>query len=197
MSLQISYNPETKSITVDESIYSELDQEQTDDLNAQVNQLNSLNNFMNNLNAPVPPPSNNITQQVTTQVDKMRQTGINAHNNKKPSEAVKYLTLAIEMALKRPTWEATQYMIEEISKSLGPRADAYMAQNLWPDAYTDSALLCLLKPMDAKNHYRKGRCLQVVGKYHEARAAYATGLATNPNDSDLKAAMTEVNELIG
>lgn len=196
MSLPINVDPASKKVSVDESYFEDLSEKQAKELHTQIEQLNSLNRYMVGLNCDVPPTPEHITQQVTTQVNKLKEAGTLAVKQDKLKEAVKHFTLAIDMALKRPPWEATQYTIEELCKCLGPRADAYMSQNLWPDAYCDSALLVLLKPMDAKNHYRKGRCLESVRKYNEAKAAYTAGLSINPDDSDLKASLKEVNELL-
>lgn len=196
MSLPITVDPNTKKVSVDESFFEELDESQAKQLGLQLEQLNSLNRHMVGLNGDVPPTPDQLTQQVTTQVNKLRESGFQAQKQGKMKEAVKHFTLAIDMVLKRPPWEATNHTIEELCNCLGPRADSYISQNLWPDAYNDAALLVLLRPMDAKNHYRKGRCLESIRKYTEAKAAYVAGLSIKPEDTDLKSSLKDVNELL-
>uniref|UniRef100_A0A060T5R7 ARAD1B06072p n=1 Tax=Blastobotrys adeninivorans TaxID=409370 RepID=A0A060T5R7_BLAAD len=195
MSLPIIVDPSSKRVSVDDSFYEGLPEEEAKDLSLKLEQLNTLHRALVGVNGDVPPPSDQISGPLTTQVNKLRESGIQSLRQNKNAEAVKHLSLAIEMSLRRNPWEATKFLIDELAKSMGPRADAYIAQNMWPEAYNDAAMLTLLAPLDAKNHYRKGRCLQSVQKYSEAKASYAAGLSLSPMDSELKQALAEVSAL--
>ncbi|CAN6671850.1 translocation protein Sec72p [Trichomonascus vanleenenianus] len=192
MSLPVSIDPSTKALKVDESYYNELTEEQSQELHTAVDKLYSLSRSMLNLNNELPPAPNHISQPLSVQVAKLRDSGASALKKGKPDEAIKLLTMAIEMALKRPPWESTAFTINEVCSCIDPRADAYMAVNQWPEAYSDTAMLSLLKPTDPKNYYRKGRCLQAIQKYAEAKSVFSSGLLLAPDNAELKAALDEM-----
>lgn len=196
MSLSVTVDPSSKKVSIDESFMQSLEESDRQELENHILQLNELNRQLVGLNADVPPPANEINKQLSVQVNKMKDSGVAALKNNKGSEGLRNISLALEMALKRPSWESTAYAIEEVVNVLSARCDGYMKQNLWPEAFDDATILTLLKPQDAKNHYRKGKCLQTIGQYSEAKTCYVAAQSTAPNDSSFKTAVQEIDGLI-
>ncbi|ANB15807.1 Small glutamine-rich tetratricopeptide repeat-containing protein alpha [Sugiyamaella lignohabitans] len=196
MSLPVTVDPATKAISVDASFIDSLGEESQKDLNEKLLQLNDLSRYLTGLSLPVPPAPNTISKQLTDQVNKLRAHGVTQSKAGKHQEALKHFTLAVQLALKRPPWEAALYVIEEVCGLLALRADSYMALNLWPEAYTDASLIVLLVPTDPKGHHRRGRCLQTIGKYSEARVEYLTASAALPQDTSIKESLAEVEALL-
>lgn len=196
MNIPVIVDPASKAVSIEQPYLDSIDPSKVKELNNQVAQLNDLARHLVGVNGDVPPPSNVVTESVTKQVNKLKDSAAKATKAGRGSEAIKFYNLAMGLALKRAPWESTQYVIEEVCSILGPRADLYISQSLWPEAYTDSGLLVLLKGMDPKNQYRKGRCLQTIGKLSEARIAYQTALNLQPQNSEFKSALQEVDGLI-
>ncbi|KAK9240865.1 TPR-like protein [Lipomyces kononenkoae] len=165
----------------------------------EIQELNSLYRDLVALNADVPPPPNQINGRLNDQVRKLKDAGNASYKKGQYSDAVRMYSLAIEMALKRPPWEASGFVKEELSVLYSNRAQAHMSVSAWGDALVDADTAIYLKRNFAKAHYRKGKCMQHMGRLHEAKAAYELGLesgGTDGSEAELKSALAEVNELL-
>lgn len=194
MSLPVTVNPSSKEVSVDKEFVEELSPEQREDLETHLSQLNDLARQMVDLNGAVPPPPNQLTAQITQQAAKMRDTGIASLKKGKAEDAVKQLNLALGIALRRAPWEQTQHVVEEVASIIGPRADAYMATDRWVEAFGDSTLLTLVKPMDAASHFRKGRCYMAAKQYRDARQYLSSAVRMAPQNAVFKQFLADLDK---
>lgn len=78
--------------------------------------------------------------------------------------------LAIEMALGRPAWEPVGLVREELSALYANRAQAYMQQQLWAEAWVDAQLSVECNEQgNGKAWWRGGKCLVEMGRWEEAQ----------------------------
>ncbi|KAJ8102135.1 TPR-like protein [Lipomyces tetrasporus] len=190
--LPIIFNEVTKHVALSE-------QDLTPSRAKEIHELNSLYRDLVALNADVPPPPNQINGRLNDQVRKLKDAGNASYKKSQYSDAVRMYSLAIEMALKRPPWEASGFAREELSVLYSNRAQAHMSTGAWGDAMVDADTAIYLKRNFPKAHYRKGKCLQHMGRLHEAKAAYELGLESggaDGSDAELKSSLAEVNELL-
>jgi translocation protein SEC72 len=192
MSLPVTVDPSSKRVSVDTPYLESLTDEQQEDLTTHIEQLNDLHRHLVGINSDIPPPPTQLTAQISQQAAKLRDTGIGALKKGKVDEAIKTLNLALELAQRRPPWEATQQFIEDIAAIVGPRADAYMGAGQWPEAFGDSTLLVLIKPMDAASHFRKGRCYMASKQYKDAQQYLSTAAKMAPQNTVFKTFLQEV-----
>ncbi|KAK9456788.1 hypothetical protein V1511DRAFT_225889 [Dipodascopsis uninucleata] len=173
------------------------DEELTPKKAEEIQALNLMYRDLISLNADVPPPPNQINGRLNDQVKKLKDTGNVSFKKGQYSDAIRMYTLAIEMGLKRPLWEASGYVREELSVLYSNRAQAYMSQSAWAEALMDAEASVFLKKNVPKAHYRKGKCLQYMGRLREAKDAFQIGIESCENDlNDLKTALSEVCDLI-
>ncbi|CAZ82888.1 unnamed protein product [Tuber melanosporum] len=165
-------------------------------------ELEALNNLHQNLkSAPgitngIPPPPTSVGPKLSTQIERMRQTGNNAFRKQNYAEAVDLYTLAISMALRRPPWEPSALLREELQQLYANRAQAHISINNWPEALADvNASIDFKRVGNPKAHWRKGRCLKEMGRYEEAKEALEFGLEFG-NDPELANMLKEVNEAL-
>ncbi|KAK9467409.1 TPR-like protein [Lipomyces arxii] len=166
----------------------------------EIQELNTTYRDLISLNADVPLAPNQINGRLSEQVKKLKESGNAMYKKNQFPDAIKMYSLAIEMALKRAPWEAAAYAREELSVLYSNRAQTYMSMNSWGEAIVDADAAIFLKRSFGKAHYRKGKCLQSMGRLQEAKAAYELGLelaSPDGNDSELKAALSDVNGLLG
>ncbi|KAK9479151.1 TPR-like protein [Lipomyces japonicus] len=169
----------------------------TPERETEVEQLNALYKSLINLNADVPPPPNQISGRLSEQVKKLKEAGNTSFKKLQYADAIKMYTLAIEMALKRPPWEAAAYVREEVSVLYSNRAQAYMSQNRWGEALVDADTSIYLKRNVSKSYWRKGKCLIELGRLQEAKDILEIGIEfADGNDNELKTALSEVNGLL-
>ncbi|KAK7206061.1 hypothetical protein BZA70DRAFT_123071 [Myxozyma melibiosi] len=191
----INFDPVTKHLSLSSTSSPD------DPLATALSAVNTLHRDLINLNADVPPPPNQINGRLTEQVRKLKDSGNQAFKRTAYADAIRMYTLAIEMALKRPAWEAAGYQREEICLLYSNRAQAYMSTAAWGEALADSEAAIFLKRSFTKAHYRKGKCLQNMGRLRDAKDAYELGLesgatAEGGSEAELKTALAEVEELM-
>ena len=189
----LNFDPVTKNLSVNlESVADWPEQDKTD-YSHEVETLNLLAKQLVGTNSDVPPPSNQLNGNLTKQVEKMRDTGIKEMKLGKHTEAIKLLSMALEMALKRSLWESVQYQITQIVTILDARCDVYIKLNKWADAYADAHILTTIQPTEWNNFYRKARCLRRIARYSEAKSNLATAQELCKTSA---AATAKVNEEI-
>lgn len=148
-------------------------------LNADIEELNKLHRLVVGLDTPnsVPGPPAPVNPKRSVQITKLRDSGNAAYKKGQHSEAVKMYDLAIRMAIDRPPWEASGLVREELSVLYNNRAQAMMAQQLWPEASIDAEISVDLKRVDnVKGWFRRGQCLKEMGRLDEAADWVAQGL---------------------
>lgn len=75
------------------------------------------------------------------------------------------------MAISRPAWEPVNLVRDELSGLYANRAQTYMSQQSWPEAWIDSKCSAECKPVgNVKAWWRGGKCLVEMGRWDEARA---------------------------
>ncbi|DAA79284.1 TPA_exp: Uncharacterized protein A8136_0057 [Trichophyton benhamiae CBS 112371] len=141
------------------------------ELNALLEAINQTHRTLLNLDPPnIPPPPRPVNPKRSAQIAKLRDTANTAYRKSSFAEAVKMYTLAIEMALGRPAWEPVGLVREELSALYANRAQAYMQQQLWAEAWVDAQLSVECNEQgNGKAWWRGGKCLVEMGRWEEAQ----------------------------
>jgi translocation protein SEC72 len=141
-------------------------------LKAELAALNALHrSFMIDLEGPlgIPPPPVPVNPKRSAQVTKLKESGNASFKKAAYADAVRMYGLAIDMAAKRPLWEPAGLVREELSQLYGNRAQAFMAQQMWPDAALDAFCSTELKKVgNAKGWWRRTVALKEQGRLDEA-----------------------------
>ncbi|PGG98734.1 translocation protein SEC72 [Blastomyces parvus] len=167
-------------------------------LDAELESLNQLHRALLNLDSPnIPPPPKPVNPKRSAQIAKLRETANAAFRKSSFGEAIKLYTYAIDMALGRPTWEHVGLVRDELPPLLTNRAQAYMAQQQWVEAYVDAKSSVEISPTNnGKAWWRGGRCLIEMGRWEEAKEWISNGLdaegPTSEPAKELKGLMVEV-----
>ncbi|KIW09217.1 uncharacterized protein PV09_00144 [Verruconis gallopava] len=168
--LPLRLDPATKAVSA-EYADAKLDEE--------LQALNQLHRQLQQSNAPnhIPPPPIPVDQKRSAQIQKMKDTGNAEFKKGKYADAIRYYSLAIDMAAGRPVWEPSGLVREELSQLYSNRAQAHMGTNNWPEGAVDA--LCsveLKRPKNSKAWWRRGKCLLEMGRAEEAKEWVAEGL---------------------
>ena len=162
--LPIAVDPQTKAVSASPS---------TSALNAELAALNSLHrSFIRDVqnSAGVPPPPVPVDPKRSAQINKLREAGNASFKKGSYGDAARMYTLALDMAIQRPVWEPAGLVREELSQLYNNRAQAQMAQQGWPEGATDAECSVELKKVgNSKGWWRRGKCLQEMGRLEEAR----------------------------
>lgn len=187
----LSFDPVTKNLTVTPNSLDSWDEQDRKDYTHEVESLNLLAKQLVATNADVPPPGNQINGNLTKQVDKLRETATRESKQGKDLEALKLLTMALDMSLRRAVWESVQYQITQVVVILNDRCDLYIKLNKWAEAYADAHILTTVQPVEWSNFYRKARCLRRIEQYSEAKALLATALELGKNNAKAQAKIND------
>lgn len=164
----ISIDPSTKSISSSDPT-----------LASEIEELNKMHRAFVSLDTPnqVPPPPAPVNPKRSVQINKMRESGNASYKKGAYGDAVKMYDLAIRMATERPTWEASGLVREELSALYNNRAQAWMSQQMWPEAANDAELSVELKKLgNVKGWWRRGQSLKEMGRYEDASDWVKNGL---------------------
>lgn len=175
----LQLDPTTKAISAPSSSGPELTQE--------LDSLNQLHRALINLDPPsIPPPPRPVNPKRSAQVDKLRETANAAYRKSNAPEAVKLYTVAIEMAQQRPLWEPAGLVREELGALYANRAQAYMAQQMWPEGWVDaqSSVECMEQD-NGKGWWRGGKCLAEMGRWEEASDWVGKALEIEAKNSEV------------
>ena len=165
------------------------------DLKDELDALHQTQRAILNLEASntVPPPPVPINPKRSAAIQKMREQG-NAslakrqtgggggrpseQQNQAATEAIRYYTYAIDMALGRPPWEPVSIVRDELAALYSNRSQAHIALQAWPDGAADAEASVEMKagPGQGKAWWRRGRCLLEMGKLDEAEVWVAKAL---------------------
>lgn len=204
-------DPTTKAISLPSS---SLTPSQSTSISTELEELNTLHRTLLCLETPgnIPPPPLPINPKRSAQITKLRDTANAAYRKSNNAEAIKLYTYAIDMALARPPWEPVTLVRDELSGLYANRAQAYMAQQGWPEGWVDSKCSVECKPVgNVKAWWRGGKCLAEMGRWDEARAwveralemegrvpvAVAGAAAQNEGMKELVALMEDIKEKAG
>lgn len=142
------------------------------DINAYHKQILSLDSPGQVPAAPMP-----VNPKRSVQIGKLKDSGNASYKKGQHAEAVKMYDLAIRMAADRPPWEASGLVREELSALHNNRAQALMAQQMWPEASVDAEISVELKRVaNVKGWWRRGQCLKEMGRLPEALEWVRSGL---------------------
>ena len=97
-------------------------------------------------------------------------------------QAIQQYSMAVNIAVQRPPWEAQQLMREEVSMILSNRSAAFFEAGDYLSALVDAETVIQLKRPWSKGHFRKARALMKLNRYTEAKEAIQLGLSYEPNN---------------
>ncbi|GMF85403.1 unnamed protein product [Aspergillus oryzae] len=166
----------------------------------ELTELNALHRGLISLDPPnIPPPPLPINPKRSAQITKLRDSANTAYRKNNHAEAVRLYTYAIEMGIARPGWEPMSLAREELAGLFANRAQAYMAQQAWPEGLVDAKCSVESKPVgNVKAWWRAGKCLAEMGRWDEAQVAIDKGLEFEPRNGEgakeLLSLMEEVKE---
>lgn len=140
----ISYDESARKVSIAKD--ASLTPEYKKELQIELDKLNSFAKEMVACPGSIPPPPNEANRNLAIQVAKLRDSGAMQFKAGKPQEALTQINMALDMALKRPLYEATGAAIADVSEVLAYRCDINMVLGNWAAAYADAELLCLIKP---------------------------------------------------
>ncbi|KAL5513259.1 hypothetical protein ACEPAH_3657 [Sanghuangporus vaninii] len=171
--------------------------EKCDECNVDFSGMNALARiFVQNPSLVVPPPPQVVQQQRTQAVMKTKDDGNALFKANKLKEAVSMYTMAVNVAASRLPWEPNSLMKDELSMVLSNRSAAYTALGDYVSALVDAELVIQIKRPWSKGHFRKAKALVELGRYEEAREAIKLGLAFEPNNTELKSFLDEIESRI-
>lgn len=101
----------------------------------------------------------------------------------KTQEAIAKYTIAANMAVARPPWEANQFMREELSTAISNRSAAYFDLHDYVSALADAETVIAIRRNWSKGHFRKAKALLGLGRYREAAEAVRLGLDFEPTST--------------
>ncbi|KAL7771533.1 hypothetical protein CFE70_001480 [Pyrenophora teres f. teres 0-1] len=131
----------------------------------------------------------------SAQIGKLRESGNAEYKKGQHSAAIKFYTLAIDMALARPSWEPSGLVREELSGLLSNRAQANMSMQNWAEGAVDAEASVEMKKVgNAKAWWRRGKCLLEMGRLDEAEAWVKTGLEFEATEQDLVGLKDEIEK---
>lgn len=189
MSLPIIYDPVSKVISLEESGKSDTE------LQEEIEQLNRLAKDLISTTSEVP-ESAEPSKQLSPLIKKLVTSGVEALKKRKFPEAIKQLSLAIEMASRRARWEAFAVQLQELNSILMVRCDAYIMNKQWADAYNDADLLLGTQVNTPDNFLRRAVSSFNLGRLQQAKSDLERGLCFAENDARLKEQLNVVNRAI-
>jgi translocation protein SEC72 len=158
--------------------------------------------LVNNPNLLCPPPANVISQKLTQAVNNTKEEGnvrsrlLNFTNTQFTSyrsqqifkkglhgPAISRYTMAANIAVQRPPWEAQQLMREELSTVVSNRSAAHFESGDFIGALVDADTVIALRRNWSKGHFRKAKALLGLGKLEEAKESIKLGLSYEPMNS--------------
>jgi translocation protein SEC72 len=186
--LPLKLDPQSKAISSASSSTSRA-------LAAELETLNALHRNLLSLegDAVVPPPPIPVNPKRSANITRLRDSGNGEFRKGKFADAIRFYTLALQMALTRPQWEPMGLVRDEIAVLYAARAQAYMAVQDWVGGAVDAECSVEAKRVgNAKAWWRRGRCLFEMGRLEEAREWTGKGLEMQGEDTELVALLKEI-----
>lgn len=128
----------------------------------------------------IPPPPTPVNPKRSAQINKLRESAGQSAKKGQFQDAIRLLTVAIEMAATRPGWEPSGLVREELGLCYLARAAANAESNNWVDGWKDAecSTECRKGPQTGPQGQRipgnprafilGGRCLVEMGRSEEA-----------------------------
>ena len=157
-------------------------------LQTELSELNALYKSISALDAPnaIPPPPVPVNPKLSASIAKLRESANTAYRASNFTEAYRLYTLGLSMALKRPLWEPSGLVRDEVAGLYANRAQTNMALRNWVEGLTDAKCSVEAKKGgNAKAWWRGGRCLCEMGRWEEAREWVGRGLEVEGGEADL------------
>jgi translocation protein SEC72 len=143
------------------------------------------------------PPNKPPPLARSQQIAKLKDSGNNSFKAHKYEDAVKFYSLAIDMATGRPPWEPAQLARDETVILLCNRSAAKFALGEYVESLADAEAVCELKKPWGKGHFRKSKALLAMGFLEESLAAIKTGLMYDKNDNECNLLCKEIERALG
>jgi translocation protein SEC72 len=167
---------------------------------ALASEITTINTYHKALTAPntdahdgTPPPPTAVNPKRSANISKLRESGNQAFRSQKYDDSIRMYSLAIDMALGRPLWEPSALVREELSALYANRAQAYMAQENWPEGAVDAKVSVELKKVgNVKAWWRRGKCLVEMGRTSEADDWLSEGIEFESDDAELIELLNEI-----
>jgi translocation protein SEC72 len=143
-----------------------------------------------------PPPNKPPATTRSAQISKLKESGNRSLKMHNFSDAVRFYSLALEMALARPPWEPIVLCRDESVLILASRSTASFLLGDFVNSLADAEACVELKKQWSKGHYRKAKALQAFGKLEEAKKAVEMGLTCDPNDNECNLLLKDLKKAI-
>ncbi|KAI0695336.1 hypothetical protein C8T65DRAFT_584372 [Cerioporus squamosus] len=157
--------------------------EKCDDCGVDYRNLNRLSRILvANPNLRCPPPPQVVSQNLSTAINNTKEQGNALFKGGMHIQALQQYSMAVNIAVQRPPWEAQQLMREEVSMILSNRSAAFYEAGDYLSALVDAETVIQLKRPWSKGHFRKARALMKLDKFAEAKEAIQLGLSYEPNN---------------
>lgn len=159
--------------------------------------INALQKQFNTLTTEAPPPPNKPPPAArSAQISKLKDSGNASFKTHKFTEAVRYYSLAIDMALARPVWEPAALCRDETVILLCNRSSARFALQEYPESLADAEAVVELKKPWPKGYFRKCKALQAMGQLEEAKRAIELGLMYDENDNECNLVLKDIKKAL-
>ena len=130
----------------------------------------------------IPPPPQPIPNMRSNHIAKAKEDGNNAFRAQKYPDAIRFYSISAALAASRPIFESAQYSRDELSIALCNRSAAYAADGQWVEALVDANATIGIKKQWTKGYFRKGKALEGLKQFEEAKEALLLGLEFEPGN---------------
>ena len=172
--LSLHLDPATKNLSSTKKTDSQL--------NEIIANTNSLHNQFKTLDTPnhAPPPPLPVKPNRTANLTKLRESAGQAVRKNENANAVRLLTLAIQMATDRPPWEPAGLVREELALCYLERSNVHFIDRNWPEGFKDAETSTECKrgkqqgpqgqqiPGNPRAFTIAGKCLMEMGRWDDA-----------------------------
>ncbi|CCF55917.1 hypothetical protein KAFR_0A04810 [Kazachstania africana CBS 2517] len=189
----VSYDSNTKLISLHNTTPSNNDENDGSMLQINISQINKLTKSLvasSNIQNLTPQPS----QETGKLIKNLFESGLKLTKEKKFQDALKNISLAIEMATRnRAPWEMFGMQLQELQFMLRNKIDLHLIQGHYVDALQDLDLLMNTNMLTVDVFIRRIDCLLKLGQLEEAKATADRALALHNNETKLKALLLQCN----
>ncbi|ODV77729.1 uncharacterized protein CANTADRAFT_91193 [Suhomyces tanzawaensis NRRL Y-17324] len=183
MNIAINYDTKTRKLQLPAQAAALVPQ-----LNLEIEQLNVLTGeiIASGSEVPLPATLETFNKDLSKMIKKLYEGGVQAFQAGKYSEAVKQLSIGIEMISRRHKFESFQGTLQELSLFLMSRADSYLKTKDYLKAFNDADMLIGMMMCTPDNFLRRGVSNYFLGNYEDARADYQRGLSFDEDNARLQ-----------
>jgi tetratricopeptide (TPR) repeat protein len=98
------------------------------------------------------------------------------------ADAISRYTMAANIAIQRPPWEANQHLREELSTVICNRSAAHFESGDFISAIADADTVIRLRRNWSKGHFRKAKALLALDRWQDAKESVRLGLQFEPDN---------------